>query len=120
MAVVLLALTLALSVGIQAPIPSALREAHTAYLVNDGAAQNMFDSLANTLRAWGRFELVDDIAKADVTISLSGLVAFKGWRMVVSDRKTHAQLWADRQKHHGRKKHAEVVLVENLRKQLES
>lgn len=101
--------------GAQAPTPKALIDAKTAYLVNDGAEQDTFDGLARELRAWGRWTLVDDQAASDVTVTLGGFVAFKGWRFTVTDTKTKAPLWSAREK----ARHIEHVFVRDLRKRVE-
>lgn len=67
----------------QAPVPKALREAKTVYLINEGASESMFDGLAKDLQKWGRWELVDDASRADLTVTIGGLKAFKGWPMTI-------------------------------------
>lgn len=103
----------------QAPIPRALLAAKTAYMVNEGASQKHFDGLANELKKWGRWTLVDDQSAADITITLRGLAAYRGWPMIITDTQTHAQLWSDRQKNPNFWTGAEVPLVRHLREALE-
>jgi hypothetical protein len=61
----------------QAPIPKALVDAKTAYLVDDGAGAGRMDDLAKELTQWGRFTLVDSVEASDVTIRFGGFVVFK-------------------------------------------
>ena len=102
----------------QAPLPKALVDAKTAYLVNDGAGQGTYDDLADELRKWGRFTLVDDPTGSDVTITLGGLKAFKGWPMTITRTSDKAPLWADKQKK-GLTKNVAQSLVKALRERLE-
>ena len=57
-----------LSALAQAPLPLALLTAKRAYLVNEAGDLKRFDTLANELRKWGRFEFVDSQDKADILI----------------------------------------------------
>ena len=54
----------------QAPVPEPLLKARRAYMVNEAGRLKSFDSLANELRKWGRFELVNKRDDADVIIAL--------------------------------------------------
>lgn len=115
----LLALTILVSgLAAQAPMPKALVDAKTAFLVNDGAGQGTYDDLANELRKWGRFELVNDPAASDITITLGGLKAFKGWPMTITRTSDKASLWTDKQKK-GLTKNVAQSLVKELRERLE-
>lgn len=114
----LFALGLTAAVAAQAPIPRALVDAKTAYLVNAGAGQGTFDDLANALTKWGRFALVDDPAKADVTITLGGLQAFKGWPLTITTTTGQTPLYTDKQKK-GLTKNVADSLVKQLRERLE-
>ena len=38
----------------QAPVPRALKDAKTVYLINDGAERDLFDNLASELLTLGR------------------------------------------------------------------
>jgi hypothetical protein len=58
----------------QAPIPEALLKAKRAYIVNEAGDLKRFDSLADELRKWGRFELVDSPEKADIIIQFLSVV----------------------------------------------
>ena len=107
-------LVVALPTFAQAPIPKALREAKTVYLINEGASQGMFDGLARNLQKWGRWELMDDAHEADLTITIGGLKAFKGWPMTVRTA-DGTQVWSDRQ---GRPNVTEKM-VKKLRERLE-
>jgi hypothetical protein len=82
----------------QAPIPRALTEAKTAYLVNPGARQGTFNDLADALKDWGRFTLVDDAAASDIMITIGVLMPFKGWPMTITKTGDSTQLWSDRAK----------------------
>jgi hypothetical protein len=57
--VVVLSFAVTQSILAQAPVPRALTDARTAYLVNAGAGQGTFDDLAKALQKWGRFTLVE-------------------------------------------------------------
>jgi TPR repeat protein len=52
-------------------IPEALFNAKTAHLVNDGAMTAHEGSFIKNLRKWGRFELVEEKAAADIVILFS-------------------------------------------------
>lgn len=66
----LLLLGLFVSATAQAPIPAALREARTVYLVNGAGDGRALDELAKHLRAWKIITLVDAESKADVIVRL--------------------------------------------------
>lgn len=117
-AVLLLAPLFFVPVSAQAPIPQTLREAKTVYLINDGASQGMMDDVAKELIKWGRFDLVDNEAAADITITLGALKPFKGWPMVITDPKTDSQLWSAAQKR-GITNKVSTDLVKKLRNLLE-
>lgn len=103
----------------QAPIPKALMEAKTAYLVNDGAAQDMMDDLAKELTKWGRFTLVDSAEASDVTIRF-GFVVIKGWTMTITNTRDESPLWSGAQRRGiGFKNNASADLVKRLRNLLE-
>ena len=102
----------------QAPTPRALVDAKTAYMVNAGAGQGTFDDLADEMRKWGRFTLVDDPSSADITITLGGLIAFKGWPMTITKTGDTVPLWTDKQKK-GLTKNVAQSLVKSLRERLE-
>jgi len=53
------------------PIPEALLNAKTAFVVNRGASVKDFEKLSNLLKEWGRFELVQDQKSADIVITIS-------------------------------------------------
>lgn len=53
------------------PIPEALLSAKTAVVENAGAEQKDVEKLREQLTKWGRFELVDSRAKADIAITLT-------------------------------------------------
>jgi hypothetical protein len=82
----------------QVPIPKALMEAKTAYLVDNGARPGMMENLAKELTKWGRFTLVDSVEASDVTIRFGGFVAFKGWEMTVTNSRDGSPLWSGAQK----------------------
>jgi hypothetical protein len=102
----------------QAPIPKALAEAKTVYIVNGGASQGLVDDVAKELTKWGRFELVDSEAASDITITLRGLKAFKGWPMTVTNSRDGSPLWSAAQKR-GISNKVSTDLVKKLRKLLE-
>lgn len=52
------------------PIPEALLNAKTAFVVNRGASVKDFEKLCNLLKEWGRFELVQDPKSADIFIEI--------------------------------------------------
>jgi hypothetical protein len=62
------------SLHAQAPVPERLLDARTAFLVNEAGDLKRFDSFADELRKWGRFELVDRRDKADVVMTLRTIV----------------------------------------------
>ncbi|MEQ1574394.1 MAG: hypothetical protein ABL993_09135 [Vicinamibacterales bacterium] len=118
----IVALSVILSVGslmlsAQAPIPKALMEAKAVYLINDGAGRGTFDDLANELQKWGRWTLVDDAHAADLTITLGGLKAFRGWPMTIRTP-DGTQVWSDKKKK-GLTKNVAGSLVKELRQRLE-
>jgi hypothetical protein len=53
------------------PIPEALLNAKTAFVVNRGASVKDLEKLCNLLKEWGRFELVQDQKSADIVITIS-------------------------------------------------
>jgi len=53
------------------PIPEALLNAKTALVKNGGASEKDFNKLNESLKKWGRFELVEDRKSADIVITLS-------------------------------------------------
>jgi hypothetical protein len=53
------------------PIPDALLNAKKAIVRNDRALEKDFLKLVDALKKWGRFELVQDRASADIIILLS-------------------------------------------------
>ena len=62
----------------QAPVPKALVEAKTVYLISEGASQNLTNDFASEMVKWGRFTLVDTQAASDITIALGGLNRLRG------------------------------------------
>jgi hypothetical protein len=110
---------IATGIAAQAPIPRTLVEPKTAFLVNEGAGQGTYDDLANALRKWGRFTLVDDPDNADITITLGGLKAFKGWPMTITKTGSPTALWSDKAKK-GLTKNVADSLVKKLRQRLEA
>jgi hypothetical protein len=114
----LLALALSSAVLVaQAPIPKALVEAKTVHLVNQGANDGTYNGIAKELLKWGRFELVDAQEASDLTMTVSGLVAFKGWTLAVTSTATKAPLWSGRAKR-GLGTSVAEGLVKKLRKSL--
>ena len=115
----------------QAPIPAALRDAKTAYLVNEAGDVGRFDRIARELREWGRFTLVERMTEADIVIVLThqsagmvgtvnpygGVVMGRAMRLalVVRDRATAEPLWHDTTPRVG----GAPRLVERLRETLE-
>jgi len=70
----LLPLVLYVSVGLaagQAPIPTTLRNAKTAFVVNDGSWYKVFDKFYGELKKWDRFRFVESKSEADIVIVLS-------------------------------------------------
>lgn len=106
------------SVGAQAPVPKALREAKTAYLVNDGTSLSFIDRLADELRIWGRFKLVDSAKQADITMTLSKW-RFFGLRLVITAADDPHPLWNVTERA-GPTSGAAANLVKQLRERLES
>jgi len=104
-----------------APVPPALLNAKTVFVSNAGSDSGLFphpftgdesrgySTFYQKLQNWGRYQLVDDPAKADMVIELQ-LNAPNGpadankqkgasdplpmFRLVVYDRATHYVLWA--------------------------
>jgi hypothetical protein len=67
-ALAVLVVVFASALSAQAPVPEALLRAKRAYMVNEAGDMKRFDSLADELRKWGRFELVDSDQKADIIL----------------------------------------------------
>lgn len=61
-----------------APLPKVMREAKTAYAVNEGIEPKMFDHVYDQLKRWGHWQLVDDASQADVIVVLSSQNTFLG------------------------------------------
>ncbi|MEO8681989.1 MAG: hypothetical protein ABI665_23275 [Vicinamibacterales bacterium] len=53
------------------PIPSALKDARTVYVVNTGVNPHIVDNSLKALRTWNRWALVADAKDADITLTLS-------------------------------------------------
>ena len=53
------------------PIPEVLLNAKTAIVKNDRALAKDFAKFCDALKAWGRFEIVEERGKADIIIWLS-------------------------------------------------
>jgi hypothetical protein len=117
LASLLVGLVLTVVASAQALIPKALREGKTVYLINDGAKQDVFDDLANQIKTWGRWTLVDDAKNADLTMTLGGLKRGFGWPMTVKTP-DGVQVWGDIQMRHYRETAAKPLIAE-LRKRLE-
>jgi hypothetical protein len=58
-----------------APVPQALREAQSAYLVNELGDVGRFDAVARELREWGRWKLLDTSNGVDILVVLAGAQA---------------------------------------------
>lgn len=83
-----------------APLPKAIYEAKTVYLVNDTGWPKIADKAYKELRSWGRFQVVNDKAEADLILrftgaqqTLGGLARANKLTMEVLDAKTEASLW---------------------------
>jgi hypothetical protein len=121
--------------GAQAPIPAPLREARTAFLINEVGNQDRFDDLAKELTKWKRLTLVDRAESADVTIALGGartgtgaivpvagiLIADEGRAFTLTIRDRNGDLlWNDRENIGSFSKSGTVKkLVKRLRERLE-
>jgi hypothetical protein len=53
------------------PLPEALLNAKTAFVLKLGATDNDFEKFYKALKKWGRFKLVQEIGNADIFIELS-------------------------------------------------
>lgn len=104
-----------------APVPAPLLNAKKVFISNGGADSGLFphpfsgdpdrpyNQFYGNIKSWGRYELVDDPADADLVFELH-LIAPNGpqspskqngasdplpmFRLVILDRKTHYVLWA--------------------------
>jgi hypothetical protein len=63
------------------PIPEALLNAKTAIVENSGAEAKDFARFCEVLKEWGRFEIVQNRAKADIVITLSAGVENRNIQM---------------------------------------
>ena len=96
------------------PIPEALSNAKTAFVVNRGASVKDFEKLCNLLKEWGRFELLQDQKSADIVITIStrledrvvqspnvgisgGATSIRGLvnYLTILDARDLTQLWSD-------------------------
>lgn len=68
---ILLAMALGATLAAQAPLPTALRDAKTVYLVNKGVHPKAVEHAIETLTKWKRWTLVADAQAADITLTLS-------------------------------------------------
>jgi hypothetical protein len=62
-------------------LPEALLNAKTAYLRNDGSEAKDFEKFCALIQEWGRFEIVQSMDKADISIALSTQLQFKTVRL---------------------------------------
>ncbi len=53
------------------PIPTALREAHTVYVINRGVHERIMANTIKALTQWHRWTLAADQKDADLTLTLS-------------------------------------------------
>ena len=138
-----LLLTLVLYVSIigsaaaQAPIPSKLRSAKTAFVVNDGSWYKVFDKFYGELKKWNRFRFVESKDQADIVIVLSthagsfgGAVLVPGpgvllggseskFYMRITDARDDTPLWSDYTGEAGLVSNSAKKLVSNLKKRIE-
>jgi hypothetical protein len=105
-------------------IPEALFYAKTAYVVNDGAMTTHEGSFINNLRKWGRFELVEEKAAADIVILYSTRPEYASFAgnnpgpdcyMVVTNGSDTSLLWFDS----GYVANGGLRFIVNLRKKME-
>jgi hypothetical protein len=100
------------------PVPKALLEAKQAFVVNAGAEPPFYERLVRELTAWMRFELVEDQARSDITISLKHQ-GHGGLELTIVKSDDKSPLWHDSAKW-GISTDAAAHLVSRLRKRLES
>jgi hypothetical protein len=117
--IVALLLSCAAALLAQAPIPKALKEAKTAYLVNEGVKGETFARLAKELRSWNRFSLVDDASKADVIISMKHPIGPGGAYLSVVSTSDHTTLWGQNSGLSWSEGTMASKLVKNLREDLD-
>jgi len=119
----------------QAPIPEPLIKAKTAFIYNDGTWYKTFDKFYDEFKKWGRFDLVQDIEKADIVIVLStkaatdfamapiagGSVGLSSSRyyMYIRRAKDNMPLWSDMTGGTILLSNAGKDLVKNLRERME-
>lgn len=127
-----LSATLVLSA--QAPVPRALKDARTVFLVNDAGDQARFDDLASELRKWNRFTLADAEEEAELVLTFGrgatntgAAVPFAGiwltadeeaFSLVIRDRVAHTTLWSDKEAVGLSSKGTVKKLVKRLRERL--
>jgi hypothetical protein len=99
-----------------APVPSQIAAAHTVFLVNGGADHNFpiaedqaYNSIYAALKTWGRFQLVDSPAQADLILNLHDIapvtavgggdrteayaITSPAFQLTLTDARTNIALW---------------------------
>ena len=61
-----------------APLPPAIRNAKTAYIVNQTEDYKLYDNLYDRLRKWGQWTLTEDRASADLVLVFAARDEFFG------------------------------------------
>jgi len=79
-----------------APVARALLDSKTIFLARDGGGEGTFNDLADAFRTWGRYEVVDDPAAADLIGTLGGFIPYRGWSLTITKHGDPTQLWKGR------------------------
>lgn len=120
---------------LQAPLPTALMEAQTVYLVNTSGERKWLDLLADELTKWERFEVIADRKAADLIVTLSfgpmgdGITApmagsyftfeDEAFGITLQGRESDEVVWQDQEGDTFTKKGAVEKLVRKLRRRIE-
>ena len=81
--------------GSRAPLPKALEEAKTAYVLNDSWHSSAGDQCSDELSKWGRFKLVGNRKEADLVFHVTGSIEDRT-TLVVTDARTEQSLWSSK------------------------
>ena len=64
-----------------APLPSAIISAHKAFLSNKGGSDLAYDAFYQSMKTWGKYEIVGSPDDADLIVELSYEVMHEGTRV---------------------------------------